>query len=65
MKTKLTNNINTFKIPKTILIAGKVLQFISNKLATKFAAKIFSTPLKFNVPKRELMMRKSAKKEKR
>ncbi len=63
MKTKLTNNINTFKIPKTILIAGKVLQFISNKLATKFAAKIFSTPLKFNVPKRELMMRKSAKKE--
>ncbi|MCF6223056.1 MAG: alpha/beta hydrolase [Flavobacteriaceae bacterium] len=63
MKTKLTNNKNIFKIPKIILISGKVLQFISNKLATKFAAKIFSTPLKFNIPERELMMRKSAKKE--
>lgn len=63
MKPKLTNNINTFEIPKAILITGKVLQFISNNLATKFTAKIFSTPFKFNVPERELMMRKSAKKE--
>jgi pimeloyl-ACP methyl ester carboxylesterase len=57
----LTNNTNSFEIPKGILITGKVLQFISKNLATKFAARIFSTPLKFNAPERELMMRKSAK----
>jgi len=58
---KSTNNTNSFEIPKAILITGKVLQFISKNLATKFAARIFSTPLKFNAPERELMMRKSAK----
>ncbi len=61
MNKKLTNNINTFKIPKSILFTGKALQFISNNLATKFAAKIFATPLKFKAPERELMMRKSTK----
>lgn len=63
MNKKLTNNINSFKIPKSILLTGKVLQFISNDLAAKFAAKIFATPLKFKVPERELMMRKSTKNE--
>jgi len=58
---KPTNNTNSFEIPKAILNTGKVLQFISKNLATKFAARIFSTPLKFNAPERELMMRKSAK----
>jgi len=57
------NNINSFEIPKVILLTAKVLQFISKNLATKFAAKIFGTPLKFNAPERELMMRESAKKE--
>lgn len=60
---KNNNNINSFEIPKVILLTAKVLQFISKNLATKFAAKIFGTPLKFNAPERELMMRESAKKE--
>jgi len=57
------NNINSFEIPKVILLTAKVLQFISKNLATKFAAKIFGTPLKFNAPERELMMRESTKKD--
>jgi len=63
MKPKITNNINTFKIPKSILMTGKALQAIHTSLATKFAAKIFGTPLKFKIPERELMMRNSAKNE--
>ncbi len=63
MNKKQTNNINPFKIPKTILLTGKILQFVSNSLAAKFAAKIFATPLKFKAPERELMMRKSTKNE--
>lgn len=59
-KNKIKNK-NSFKIPKFILVTGKVLQFISTDLATLFAAKIFATPLKFKVPERELMMRKSTK----
>ncbi len=63
MKPKITNNINSFKVPKSILLTGKVLQGINTNLATKFAAKIFGTPLKFKIPERELMMRNSAKNE--
>ncbi|MCF6181080.1 alpha/beta hydrolase [Lutibacter sp.] len=55
--------INYTKIPKPILIIGKVLQAISTNLATKFAIKIFSTPIKFKTPEREKIMEKSAKKE--
>ncbi|MDH3321448.1 MAG: alpha/beta hydrolase [Flavobacteriaceae bacterium] len=63
MNKKSTNNISSFKVPKSILLTGKILQTISNDLATRFAAKIFATPIKFKVPERELMMRKSAKKD--
>ena len=63
MKPKITKNINTFKVPESILFTGKFLQTINTNLATKFAAKIFGTPLKFKIPERELMMRNSAKNE--
>ena len=52
---------NSFEIPKYIVLIGKLLQFVSPDLATRYVAKIFKTPLKFKVPERELMMRKSAK----
>jgi pimeloyl-ACP methyl ester carboxylesterase len=48
---------------KTISQFGKVLQFFSPFLATKFCARIFSAPLNFKTPERELMYRKSAKNE--
>jgi pimeloyl-ACP methyl ester carboxylesterase len=63
MKPKITNNLNTFKVPKSILLTGKALQAIHTDLATKFAARIFGTPLKFKIPERELMMRNSTKNE--
>ena len=58
---KKLNNKNSFKIPKHLITAGKLLQFISLDLTTKLAAKIFATPLKIAPPERELMMRQSAK----
>ncbi len=53
----------SFEIPALVLLAGKVLQFLSRDAATKFVARLFATPMKFNAPERELMMRESAKKE--
>jgi pimeloyl-ACP methyl ester carboxylesterase len=44
------------KIPKIILITAKVLQFISPRLTTKFAARIFCTPIKHKTPNREIEM---------
>lgn len=55
--------VNYTKIPKSILITGKLLQFLSAELATKFAIKLFRTPIKFKTPKREILMAKSAKTE--
>lgn len=65
MKNKQTEtkNINSFSIPKSILLTGKILQTVSKSLAATFAGRIFSTPPIFKVPERELMMRKSAKNE--
>ena len=57
------NPANEFKVPKSILNTGKTLQFLSYSLATKFAVKLFKTPLKHRKPEREKMMAKSAQKE--
>lgn len=46
----------TLKIPKIILLTGKLLSFISSKLAVRFAARLFTTPLKHRMPKRETEM---------
>lgn len=47
---------NSLKIPKTISIPIAILSKISPKLTTSFAAKIFGTPKKHNIPKREIEM---------
>ena len=60
---KKSNPNASFEIPAKVLLTGKVLQFFSKDAATNFVARIFATPLKFNAPERELMMRDSAKKE--
>ena len=44
------------KIPKVIIYIGKTLQFFSVKLTTLYLAKLFTTPIKHKVPKRELEM---------
>jgi pimeloyl-ACP methyl ester carboxylesterase len=60
-KRKPSNNVP--KIPKSILYTGKILQFFSITLATKFAVKLFRTPIRYKTPEREKMMAKSAQKE--
>ena len=56
MTKKPSNPSQTLKIPKIILAAGKFLSFISTNLAVHFAARLFTTPIKYKIPKRELDM---------
>jgi len=56
MAKKATNPTKSLKIPKIIIISAKICAFISTNLVTKFASKIFTTPIKHKVPKRELEM---------
>jgi len=63
MTKKATNPTQSLKIPQVIVVSAKILAFVSPKLATSFAAKLFTTPIKHKVPKRELEMdQKSDKK---
>ena len=50
----------TLKIPKVILLTAKLLEVISTKLVTKFAAKLFTRPIKHKIPKREFHMEKES-----
>jgi len=54
----------SLQIPKVITQTAKLLQAISPKLATLFAAKLFTTPLKHSIPKRELQMVQNSKQQK-
>lgn len=56
MAKKAINPTKSLKIPTIIIISAKFCAFLSTKLVTKFAAKIFTTPIKHKVPKRELEM---------
>lgn len=44
------------EIPKPIRLSGRFLQFFSLNWATSFAMNLFTTPLKFKIPKREIEM---------
>jgi len=46
------------QIPKPILYTGCFLQFISTTLAAKYAKRLFVTPVKYKMPKREFHMDK-------
>lgn len=41
------------KIPKPILVTAKILEMTSPRLAAKFAMKLFTSPVRFKLPKRE------------
>jgi pimeloyl-ACP methyl ester carboxylesterase len=56
MAKKTSNPIQSLKIPRLIIISCKICAFISTKLATKYIARLFTTPIKHTVPKRELEM---------
>lgn len=52
------------QIPPNIIKTGKILQAISLSLATKFASRLFITPIQYATPKREdLMDQKSVQKD--
>ena len=63
MTKKMQIKNQSLQIPKPILLTAKLLQAISPKLATLFAAKLFTTPLKHKIPKREWEMDSQSKKE--
>ncbi|MBA6154964.1 alpha/beta fold hydrolase [Tenacibaculum sp. S7007] len=50
-------------IPKSVIAIAKALQFFSTSLAAKFGTKLFITPVKFSMPKREKVMLESAQKK--
>lgn len=56
MTKKVANSKQTVEIPKTILLVGKFIAFISPKLATLYTAKLFTSPIKHKAPKREAGM---------
>jgi len=56
MTKKTTIPNQSLQIPKLILLTAKLLQAISSKLVTRFAAKLFITPIKHKIPKREIHM---------
>ncbi len=56
MTKKTSNHTQSLKIPRIILLTSKLISFISPKLITLFAAKLFTTPIKHKIPKRELEM---------
>ena len=55
-------NIAASQVPKNILRTSKTLQFLSPKLASLFASKIFTTPVKHKLPNREAHMYEQATK---
>ncbi len=56
MPIKHKNKPKTLKIPKSISLPIAFLSKISEKWTTAFIAKLFGTPMKFAIPKRELEM---------
>lgn len=56
MAIKTTKANQSLKIPKLITASSKLIAFISPKLVRLLTSKIFTTPIKYIIPKRELEM---------
>ena len=56
MAKKSEKPVQSLKIPKVIVIAARFLSLISTKWTVAFASRLFTTPMKHNLPKRELEM---------
>ncbi|MDR7212632.1 alpha/beta hydrolase [Flavobacterium piscis] len=56
MPKKTPNPTKSLKIPLIILVSTKLCALISRKLVVIYAAKLFTTPIKHKLPKRELKM---------
>jgi pimeloyl-ACP methyl ester carboxylesterase len=53
---------SSLQIPKPILVVAKFVQFVSHKLVVLLSAILFTTPIRFKKPKRELPMYDSSQK---
>ncbi len=53
----------SLRIPKAFLVTAKILEVTSPKLAARFAMKLFTTPVKFKLPKREEEMNLKSRQE--
>lgn len=56
MTKKTKKPSQSLKIPKIIIVVGQFLSFISTKLVVQFAARLFTSPIKYKIPKRESEM---------
>jgi pimeloyl-ACP methyl ester carboxylesterase len=56
-------NNDGIQVPKFILYSVKFVQLISIELVTKLASKIFTSPIKHKIPKREFEMDKKTRQE--
>ena len=63
MTKNASNHIKPLKIPKFIILSSKVITFLSPRLGVIFASKLFTTPIKHKVPKRELEMDKKSEQQ--
>lgn len=61
MSKKNKTKKQSIEIPKFIIYTGKFLELISTNLAVKYASKLFTTPIKYKVPKREFDMDNNSK----
>jgi pimeloyl-ACP methyl ester carboxylesterase len=58
-----SNLRKSLKIPKAFLVTAKILEVTSPKLAARFAMKLFTTPVRFKLPKREQEMDSKSRQE--
>ena len=63
MTKKTKKPTQSLKIPKIIIVVGQFLSFISTKLVVQFAARLFTSPIKHPIPKRELEMDRLTRQE--
>lgn len=61
---KKSANTQAARIPKFILMVAKLLEYLTPRLTTLFAARLFTTPIKHKTPKRELHMLQQCRQQK-
>lgn len=60
MTKMITNHTKPLKIPKIIILSSKFITFLSEKWGVIYASKLFTTPIKHKIPKREIDMDKKS-----
>ncbi|HRB71700.1 alpha/beta hydrolase [Flavobacterium sp. WV_118_3] len=63
MKENKPKHQQSLEIPKVILFTARLFEKISPELATQFAMKLFTTPIRYTIPKREFEMDRNSQQE--